>query len=141
MPDLTIAAPRDVDIDPRRLETVYNLLESLARADRLPAAGIAIGRRGRLLEPRFFGRQRPEANSPALRRDALFLIASITKPLTVGAIMLLVERGLITLEDRVAQYVPRFAANGKDMVQIRHLATHTSGLPDMLPNNDQLRAD
>lgn len=140
MPDLPLTTPREVDIDPDRLEAVYALLETWARTDHIPAAGLALGRRGRLLPPRFFGRQRPEPGAPPLRPDALFLVASITKPVTVGAILLLVERGLIALEDRVAAYVPRFAANGKDAVQIRHLLTHTSGLPDMLPNNDQLRA-
>jgi CubicO group peptidase (beta-lactamase class C family) len=140
MPEISIATPRDLGLDERRLQRIYDLLDGWARADRIPAAGVAIGRRGRMVEPRFFGRQRPEANAPALRQDALFLIASITKPVTVGAVMLLVERGLITLEDRVASIVPRFGAHGKDQVQVRHLLTHTSGLPDMLPNNDQLRA-
>src|SRR5260370_23111479 len=50
-----------------------------------------------------------------------------------------VERGQLPLYDRVDIFLPRFAANGKDQVQIRHLMTHTSGLPDMLPNNDALR--
>jgi CubicO group peptidase (beta-lactamase class C family) len=54
--------------------------------------------------------------------------------------MLLVERGLIALDDPVADYVPEFAENGKADVRIRHLLTHTSGLPDMLPHNDVLRA-
>src|SRR5262249_55270228 len=107
--------------------------------DRIPAAGWVVGRRGRMIEPRFVGRQRPTKDTPALRRDALFLIASITKPVTVGAVMMLVERGLLTLEDRVAWFVPRFGANGKREVQVRHLMTHTSGLPDMLPNNEALR--
>jgi CubicO group peptidase (beta-lactamase class C family) len=44
------------------------------------------------------------------------------------------------LQDPVARYVPRFAANGKEAVHVRHLLTHASGLPDMLPNNDKLRS-
>jgi CubicO group peptidase (beta-lactamase class C family) len=44
--------------------------------------------------------------------------------------MMLVDRGQLTLEDRVAAFVPRFAANGKQEVTVRHLMTHTSGLPD-----------
>jgi CubicO group peptidase (beta-lactamase class C family) len=53
--------------------------------------------------------------------------------------MMLVERGELALEDRVSAYVPAFAARGKSEVQIRHLMTHTSGLPDMLPDNEKLR--
>lgn len=140
MPELTVAQPRDAGFDERRLESAYELLRKWTAEDRIPAAGICVGRRGRMLEPRLFGQQRPNSGAPSLRRDALFLVASITKPVTVGAVMLLVERGKITLEDRVVLYVPRFAAGGKQDVQIRHLCTHTSGLPDMLPTNDRLRA-
>jgi CubicO group peptidase (beta-lactamase class C family) len=93
-----------------------------------------------MLKPAYFGRMRPEAEAQPLRSDALFLVASITKPVTVTAVMMLVERGLLALEDRVATYVPKFGQNGKGEVQVRHLMTHTSGLPDMLPANDELRA-
>ncbi len=70
----------------------------------------------------------------------MFLVASVTKPVTVTAVMMLVERGLLTLEDKVAAIVPRFAARDKADIEVRHLMTHTSGLPDMLADNDKLRA-
>jgi CubicO group peptidase (beta-lactamase class C family) len=107
----------------------------------MPSSGAAlcVGRRGQVVSPRFFGRRAPEPDAGPLAGDALFLVASITKPIAVTAAMLLVERGEITLEDRVARFVPPFAANGKQDVQLRHLMTHTSGLPDMLPNNEELR--
>ena len=133
------AAPRDVGFDPARLQRTYDILQQWTEKDQIPAATICVGRDGRAVEPRFFGRQGPDQRAARLRPDALFLTASITKPVTVTALMMLVERGLLTLEDRVARFVPRFAANGKQDVQIRHLMTHTSGLPDMLPNNDMLR--
>jgi CubicO group peptidase (beta-lactamase class C family) len=134
------AQPGEIGIDPVRLQFLYDTLNSWTERDAIPAAGICIGRRGQALEPRLFGRKSADPKSPPVADDALFLTASISKPVTVTALMILVERGLLTLGDRVAQYVPRFALNGKEDVQIRHLMTHTSGLPDMLPNNDQLRA-
>jgi CubicO group peptidase (beta-lactamase class C family) len=54
--------------------------------------------------------------------------------------LLLVERGLLTLDDRVAEYIPSFVGENKNAVTIRNLLTHTSGLPDMLPHNIELRA-
>ena len=139
MPNLTIAAPETVGFDPTRLQRAYAVLQRWIDTDRMPAAALCVGRNGRIVQPRFFGRQRPEQGAPALRDDALFLIASITKPVTVTAVMMLVERGQLALEDRVAEFVPAFARNGKQDVRIRHLLTHTSGLPDMLPNNVELR--
>src|SRR5262249_43676477 len=126
--------------DSPRLQRAHDLLRKWADADKIPAAGLCVGTKGKTGEPFLVGRQRPDADAP-LRKDALFLVASITKPVTVTAVMMLLERGELTLEDRVASFVPKFAANGKSEVQVRHLMTHTSGLPDMLPNNEKLRKD
>ena len=73
--------------------------------------------------------------------DSVFLIASITKPIVCTGAALLLERGEVDLDDPVCSFVPEFAQNGKRRVLIRHLLTHTSGLPDILPNNDSLRRD
>src|SRR5581483_11143554 len=43
------------------------------------------------------------------------------------------------LSDPVKRYLPEFAGRGKDFAQVLHLFTHTSGLPDELPNNAELR--
>jgi CubicO group peptidase (beta-lactamase class C family) len=140
MTDLTPAAPAEAGFAPDRLQRAYDLLEHWAQTDQVPAAALCVGRRGQLVAPRFFGRQRPEPGAPPLRKDALFLLASPTKPVTATAVLMLVERGELALEDKVAAYVPKFAQNGKADVQIRHLLTHTSGLPDLPPNNAELRA-
>src|SRR5207249_7966451 len=105
----------------------------------VPGGAIVVGRGGRHVSPRFFGRQGPEPDAPPLRHDSLFLLASITKPITYLGALLLVERGQLNLTDRVTRYVPEFAAHGKQDTLVLHLFTHTSGLPDMLPNNAELR--
>jgi len=92
-----------------------------------------------MTDVRHFGRQRVAAESPALRSDALFLIASPTKPIVATALLMLVEAGEIQLVDTVARYVPEFGKHGKRAITLAHCLTHTSGLPDMLPDNDALR--
>src|SRR5205807_1253263 len=104
MPDLPLAEPRQIGFDERRLQVAFDLLQKWTVTERLPGAALCLGRCRRMVAPRFFGRHRPEPSAPVLRPNALFLIASITKPLTVGAVMLLVERGRLTLEDRVARF-------------------------------------
>lgn len=71
--------------------------------------------------------------------NAMFLLGSISKPINVTAIMTLYDKGKIQLDDHVKKYLPLFAGGGKDEVTIRHLLTHVSGLPDQLPNNNDLR--
>jgi CubicO group peptidase (beta-lactamase class C family) len=136
---IPLAKPEDIGMVPARWQRAGELLKQWTDRGTVPAAALCVGRKGRMLEPLFFGKQRPDAAAP-LRRDALFLIASITKPVTATAVLMLLERGLLRLEDPVAAHVPKFGAKGKKDVTIRHLLTHTSGLPDMLLNNNALRA-
>lgn len=135
--------PQEIRIDSRRLQTAYDLLEKWTAGPDAPIPGgaILVGRFGRILPPRFFGRQGPERDAPPIRRDGQFLLASITKPVTYLGAMLLVERGQLNLSDRVTRYLPEFAAHGKEETLVVHLFTHTSGLPDMLPNNTELRRE
>jgi CubicO group peptidase (beta-lactamase class C family) len=53
--------------------------------------------------------------------------------------MLLSDRKQLSLEDPVNKFIPEFRGGEKDRILLRHLLTHTSGLPDMLPENDALR--
>src|SRR5262245_16643224 len=115
--------------DPGRLQRACDMLQGWVDSGEIPSAALCVGRRGRVEEPRFFG----------VPSDALFLVASITKPVTAAAVMLLVERGYLTLDDLVTATIPEFRQNGKGDVRLRHLLTHTSGLPDMLPENLELR--
>ncbi|MBM3793652.1 MAG: beta-lactamase family protein [Acidobacteria bacterium] len=71
--------------------------------------------------------------------DPVYLLASITKPMTVAGAMILVERGEIKLDAPVQKYIPEFKGDGRAAVTVKHLLTHTSGLPDMLPENEALR--
>lgn len=105
----------------------------------MPAIALQVVCRGTTTGVRCFGRQRLAAESPPLREDAIFLVASLTKPIVAMAVLLLVERGRLALNDRVVEYMPEFDAADRRSVTIRHLLTHTSGLPDMLPNNRPLR--
>lgn len=139
MAGLPVVPPEAMGLDSARLERAFSLLHQWCEDDTIPGAGLCLGRRGQMLQPRLFGRSHIEDRHSTLKDDALFLVASITKPVTVTAALMLVERGELALEDRVSRYVPAFAAQGKDEVLVRHLMTHTSGLPDMLPDNESLR--
>ena len=66
---------------------------------------------------------------PHIDRDSVLIPFSVTKN-TIGlSVGLLLERGLIDLDERVAHYWPEFAAKGKDAVTVRQLLSHQAGLP------------
>ena len=88
-------------------------------------------RRGSFSETRAFGK----AASP----DSVFLIASITKTMTAAGIMILSDRGELKLSDPVKKFIPEFSKGDRKDITIKHLLTHTSGLPDQLEENAALR--
>lgn len=135
------AKAEDIGIDPKRLQVAYDLMEKWTTGPNapVPTGAILVGRAGKTVAPRLFGRQGPEPDAVPIRRDAMFYMASVTKPVVFLGAMLLVERGQLNLSDRVTRYVPEFAVQGKGDTQVLHLFTHTSGLPDELPNNVELR--
>jgi CubicO group peptidase (beta-lactamase class C family) len=70
---------------------------------------------------------------------AMFVLGSISKPINMTALMSLYDRGLFRLDDPLKKYIPSFTGDGRDAVTIKHLLTHVSGLPDQLPENNDLR--
>jgi CubicO group peptidase (beta-lactamase class C family) len=121
------------------LEAAGELLAAAVSARQITAASWLVARRGAVVFARGYGHLAPEGESPAVMPDAVFLLASITKPVTACALMLLVERGLVSLDDPVSRYLPEFHGEERPQVRVRHLLSHTSGLPDMLPQNTELR--
>ena len=76
----------------------------------------------------------------AQSEDAMFLLGSISKPITVTALMTLFDRGEFKLSDPLKKFIPQFTGDHRDEVTMQHLLTHVSGLPDQLPENNQLRS-
>ncbi len=118
-------------------EQVRRLADSWVADGRTSAVAVEAGRVSGAVFRHRTGSQRLDG-SP-LRDDALFVVASITKPVVAMSVLTLVEDGEIVLCDRVSRFVEGFGQNGKQAITVRHLLTHTSGLPDMLPNNRALR--
>ena len=71
--------------------------------------------------------------------EPIFLLASITKPMTAAAVMTLVDAGELSLDDTVTKFFPQFKGDGREAITLRHCLTHTGGLPDMLADDEMLR--
>jgi len=126
---LSAATPQAQGMSAERLAHASALLAEQVESGRVAAASILVARNGRVVLHAGFG----------ARPDAVYIVASISKPVNAVALMLLVERGLVSLDDPVVRYLPEFAGSERAQVRVRDLLTHTSGLPDMLPENLELR--
>jgi CubicO group peptidase (beta-lactamase class C family) len=105
---LPTATPASVGLSDRQLRQVMDVLDGEVEAGRIPGAVFGIARHGRLawLEAVGF---RDKDTGDTMRTDAIFPLASMTKPIVSVAAMILVERGKLFLADPVAEYLPQFA--------------------------------
>jgi beta-lactamase class C len=131
--------PEEAGVSSERLERAFALLHEWVDDGVAPGVSALVARRGRVVGRSFAGLARREPKPGAVGRDTIFAVASLTKPVTAAAVMLLVERGLISLDQPVQSIIPEFAGPGKEVITVRQLAVHTSGLPERLPDNEELR--
>jgi serine-type D-Ala-D-Ala carboxypeptidase len=106
---------------------------------RCPGGVVLVRHRGRVIVHRAYGYASMHLSATAsatvpvpARLDTLYDLASITKLFTATCVLRLVEDGHLRLDEPVTRILPRFGTNGKAPITIRHLLTHTSGLPALL---------
>ena len=102
---LPIATPQTVGLSPQRLERIGQVLRRDIDAGRLPGAVVAIARKGRLVYFEAFGFRDKTAGAP-MRRDTIFNINSMTKPLVAVGALMLVEEDRLLLNNPVGDYLP-----------------------------------
>jgi len=140
------AQPETVGISPERLQRLTETFEAEVNKGAIPGAVIMVARKGKIAYVKAFGFQDREKQVP-MTTDSIFRIASMSKPFTSVAVMMLVEQGKIMLTDPVSAYLPQLKglqvgvekpdANGKpeltleparNEATIQDLLRHTSGL-------------
>lgn len=96
-----------------------------------PGAQIYVSLDGHVVADDALGLARPNV---AMTRDTLTLWMSAGKPVTAVAALQLVDRGLITLDTKVSDVLPKFGQNGKEAITLRHILNHTAGFRGPLNN-------
>jgi serine-type D-Ala-D-Ala carboxypeptidase len=121
-------------------KSVDSILQSAVENKLIPGAVIQIKKGDNVYIKAFgFAERNDDQNKPLLHpvrmtSDCLFDLASLTKVVgTTTSIMLLVDRGVIKVDDRVGKYLPAFDMGEKKEITIRHLLTHTAGLITWYP--------
>src|SRR5215470_12691836 len=150
-------SPEEVGFVSTRLKRLSDRLNEGVKNNELPGAVVLIARNGKLVMFDSFGFRDKEAKA-AMTNDAIFRIASMTKPIVSVAAMILVEEGRLTLADPVSRYIPAFAdtkvavprKNDDGTVEmalepqarpmtIQDLLRHTSGLTEGAPDTNPVR--
>lgn len=127
-PQLCPANPTDVGMLPDRLRAATRVAEDWIASGETSALCVLVARGGGIVLHAAYGRLTPAADAPPTPLDAIFPVASVTKPITATAVLCLLEDGRVGLNRPVREYLPEFAGDDKAWVTVRHLLTHTSGL-------------
>ncbi|HEX6894276.1 MAG TPA: serine hydrolase domain-containing protein, partial [Bryobacteraceae bacterium] len=129
------AHPEDVGFSTKRLETDRAVLKADVEAKHIPGAVLLIVRNGKIAFYDSVGYQERAAQTP-MKKDSIFRIASMSKPITTVAAMILAEENKLDVAAPVAQYLPEFknvkvgseGAAPKRPMTVQDLMRHTSGL-------------
>ena len=114
------------------IETEKLILDAIEKRI-FPGAVLAVSMKGKILFHKAFGQADIFAGTP-MTTETFFDLASLTKPLaTTLAVMRLVEEGRVGLDQPVVELLPALDGSGKEKISVRHLLSHTAGLPDWRP--------
>ncbi|HUR33725.1 MAG TPA: serine hydrolase domain-containing protein [Vicinamibacterales bacterium] len=137
------ATPEAVGMSTERLGRMHKGMQSLVDTHQVSGLVTLVARDGKMVDLQAFGAQDIDAKTP-MKTDSIFRIASMSKPITSVAIMMLFEEGKLALTDPVSRFIPAFremrvlsrGAAGTEpalvparrQITIRDLLTHRSGL-------------
>lgn len=111
------------------LARIDDAVEKGIEEKKLPGAVVLVARQGKIVWLKAYGEAEVSPERAPMTVDRVFDLASLTKPLATGfAVTRLIEEGKLALDDPVAKHWPEFAAEGKEAITIRDLATHQGGL-------------
>lgn len=136
--ELPMAKAETVGMSSKRLERVRTFVQEYIDKDQIAGAVTLIARKGKVVHFEAQGSRYKEEKQP-MEKDALFSLASMTKPIVSTALMMLWEEGKFLLDDPISRWLPSYAdkkvvdtgpgrLDVAKPVTVRHVLTHTSGL-------------
>ena len=123
-------------LTPLEQAQVDRVVTDTLRDTGVPSAEVAIVRGGRMVLSRAYGKQCERCGAPDPHLP--YQIASVSKQFTAAAMLLLEDEGKLSLDDRVAKYLP--GVTGGDRITLRQLLSHSSGLQDYWPQDYSFKA-
>ena len=134
--------PEEVGYDSSRLEAVIAFFQQMIETEIIFGVSYQIARRGKVIASTSLGSRDYKNPQIQMQPNTLFRIASQTKMFTAVAIQMLVEDGLVAINNPVSRYLPQFDGKPYNEITLLHLLTHSSGLyPEAsIPNKHHIGA-
>ncbi len=128
--DLFVENPRQVGLDPAKVEALLQRAEREVREGLLPSAQIAIARGGKIAAMRTVGHAVLGGQDKPATNHTSYVIFSCTKAIISSAIWILLGEGKLDLGERAAAIIPEFGSNGKDIITVEQVMLHIGGFPN-----------
>lgn len=126
--------PEDVGLSAERLPRIHETVQRYLDAKQLAGAVTLVARRGRVAHLEAHGVMDVDSKAP-MRKDAIFRIASMSKPVTGVSIMMLMEEGKLRLNDPVSRFIPEFKEMKVAVIKPGYVAPPvTPGQPGPVPD-------
>jgi CubicO group peptidase (beta-lactamase class C family) len=122
--------PKDVGLDPAKVEELFKRAEREVTEGLLPSCQIAIARNGKVGAMRTVGRAVQGGAEKPATDDTLYCVFSCTKAIISSAIWILIGDGKLKIDERAADIVPEFGSNGKETITVEQLLIHVGGFPN-----------
>jgi len=126
---LPIAKPEEVGLSTERLQRIHEMVMRRVEARDISGAVTMVARRGRVVHFEAHGLMDIEARKP-MTKDALFRLASSSKPITAAAVLILLEEGKLKLTDPVAKFIPEFRNSRVAVETVRNAVPMSDSAPD-----------
>jgi CubicO group peptidase (beta-lactamase class C family) len=122
------ATPESQGLSSQALQKLLDEVRGFVKNDDIVGGELLVIKNRRTVLHEAVGLSDPEKKKP-LRPDTIYCIRSMTKPLIGAAVQILITEGRLSLDDTAARYLPSFDNDKSRGITVRHLLTHTSGLP------------
>src|SRR6202046_839937 len=123
-------SPREVGLDPEKVEALFNRAEREVKDGLLPSTQIAIARNGKIGAMRTVGRAVQGGSEKPATNETLYTIFSCTKAIMSAASWILIGEGKLKTSEVVAEIVPAFGTNGKGKMTVQQVLLHVGGFPN-----------
>jgi CubicO group peptidase (beta-lactamase class C family) len=118
--NLEVVAPDEVGVDPERLDLFLRRARLEVEEGNIPSAQVAVARHGRLVAFETYG----DATN-----DSKYILQSVGRTIVAAVVWKLIGDGMLDVSERVGDIIPEFATNGKEVVTVEQVLTHTAGFP------------
>ena len=125
-------SPEAAGVSAARLAVATDYLRKVVSLGALPLAEALVVRGTKIVLHDRHVNPKIATEGYGITDDTIFEVASVTKPLCGAVVMCQVEKGNLSLDIPVAEYIPAFGKAGKGQVTVRHLLSHSSGLGDLI---------